>query len=103
MENKVMNIIIKVLVLLITGFVLFICGSDLIGFYSCPTDYPIGTEVVDKAGWSCLSNFTFIFFNSIMIILSVLLSFFAIKSKKTKLLLLILLLAVSQIGCLILL
>lgn len=100
---KTIIIIFKIVIIVVEVLLLIICSSLLINFLQYPENYFIGSEVVDKSGWSYRSNFTFIFFNTIMIILSILLSFFAFRSKKIKFLLLILLLVICQIGCFILL
>lgn len=93
----------KIVIIVVEVLLLVICSSDLINFLQHPENYPIGSEVVDKAGWAYSSNFTFIFFNSIMIVFSILLSFLALGSKKIKFLLLILLFVICQVGCSILL
>ena len=101
---KAISITIKILVVLWAILLSIICASDLINFLQYPESYFIGSEaMIGNGGWSYRTNFTFIFFNSIMIIFSILLSFFALKSRKIKVLLLILLLAICQTGCLIIL
>jgi hypothetical protein len=79
---KIISIAIKTLVIIVISVFLIVSISDLIVFLYNPENYPIGTEVVDKAGWWYRSNFTFILFHSISIPLLVLLLLLAFKSKK---------------------
>ena len=96
--------ILKTVIIVVDILLLLICASELYEFLKDSNSYHLGSEaMIENGGWSYSSNFTFIFFNSIMIILSILLSFLASRSKKIKFLLLILLLVICQIGCLILL
>ncbi|HPU46944.1 MAG TPA: hypothetical protein PLQ91_04920 [Bacteroidales bacterium] len=96
--------ILKTVIIVVDILLLLICASELYEFLKDSNSYHLGSEaMIENGGWSYSSNFTFIFFNSIMIILSILLSFLAFRSKKIKFLLLILLLVICQIGCLILL
>ena len=96
--------ILKTVIIVVDVLLLVICASELYEFLKDSNSYHLGSEaMIENGGWSYSSNFTFIFFNSIMIILSIILSFFAFRSKKIKFLLLILLLVICQIGWLILL
>lgn len=100
---KVIKMVVKILTLLIGGFIILICSSDLIHFYFNSEIYLIGSEVIDKVGLSYRSNLSFISFNSIMIAISIVLSFSAIKSKNIKTIIIILLIVLCQIACMILL
>ncbi|MDI3480334.1 MAG: hypothetical protein PWQ14_1480 [Rikenellaceae bacterium] len=101
---KIVIKILKTVIIVVDVLLLVICASELYEFLKDSNSYHLGSEaMIENGSWSYSSNFTFIFFNSIMIILSIILSFFAFRSKKIKFLLLILLLVICQIGCLILL
>ena len=96
--------ILKTVIIVVEVLLLVICASEIYEFSKDSNSYHLGSEaMVENGGWSYSSNFTFIFFNSIMIVFSILLSFLALRSKKIKFLLLILLFVICQIGCLILL
>jgi hypothetical protein len=96
--------ILKTVIIVVEVLLLVICASELYEFLKDSNSYHLGSEaMIENGGWSYSSNFTFIFFNSIMIVFSILLSFLALRSKKIKFLLLILLFVICQIGCLILL
>jgi hypothetical protein len=90
----------KIAIIVVEALLLVICASEIYEFSKDSNSYHLGSEaMVENGGWSYSSNFNFIFFNSIMVILSILLSFFAFRSKKIKFLLLILLLVICQIAC----
>lgn len=99
-----MKIIIKTLTMIVEVFLILICSFELCEFLNNPNEYHIGSEsMVENGGWAYSSNFTFIFFNSIMIAFSILLSILTLKSKKNNFLILILFMAICQLGFLILL
>lgn len=99
-----MKIIIKTLTMIVEVLLILICSSELYEFLYNPNEYHIGSEaMIENGGWAYRSNFTFIFFNSIMIAFSILLSILALKSKKINFQLLILFMAICQLGCWILL
>jgi hypothetical protein len=104
---KILKIILAIIIIIVESVVLFVSSSLLINFLKYPETYNnlyFGSEtMVGGGGWIYRSVVSYLFYNSIMIIISLLLSFFAIRIKKIKFLLLILLLAICQIGCLILL
>lgn len=96
--------ILKTVIIVVEVLLLVICVSELYEFLKYSNSYHLGSEaMIENGSWLYSNNFTFIFFNSIMIIISILLSFFAVKSKNINILLLIFLLVACQIGCLILL
>jgi hypothetical protein len=100
---KAVTIIIKILVPLLSILLLIICVSDLINFFQSPENYFIGSEVVDKSGWTYGNKFTFIMTNAIHIILSVIIIILILRAKNIKYILLLLLLFTCQILLLILL
>jgi hypothetical protein len=103
-KMKVIKTIIRILILLITILPVLVCASDLIDVYFLYKDYYIGSEsMIGVGGWKYRTNFNYVFSGLIVIIISLLLSFWAIRIKKIKFLLLILLLAICQILCMILL
>lgn len=100
---KTVIIILKIAIIAVEVLLLFICSSELYEFMKDSNVYHIGSEAMtENGGWSYSSNFAFIFFNSLMIVFSILLSFLAIRSKKIKFSLLIFFLAICQIWSLIL-
>ncbi len=101
---KIIMQISKVIIIFIEFLLLFVCASELYDFLKSSDTYHIGSEaMVENGGWQYRSVFSYIFFNSLMIILSILLSFLTLRSRKIKILLLILLFVIFQIGCFIML
>lgn len=94
--------ILKTIIIVVEVLLLAICASELYEFMKNSNSYHFGSEaMIENGGWSYSSSFAFIFFNSVMIVFSVLLSFFAIRSRNIKFLLLLLSLAICQIVYLI--
>lgn len=87
----------KAVIIFIRGVVL-VCNATQIlisilllkSFFLSPTIYPIGTETIDKAGWSNYSELTFIFYHSVIIFVSTIFCIVAIKSQSVRNLLLLL-------------
>jgi len=104
---KILMRILAIIIVFVEILVLVICFLLLMEFFRNPepfNDFYFGSEaMVENGGWQYRSVFSYIFFNSIMIIFSILFSFLALKSRKIKFILLLLLLVICQIGCLILL
>jgi cbb3-type cytochrome oxidase subunit 3 len=87
MRNSVK--IFYIIIILVELFFLVIFGEEFINFLINKEQYYVGSEaMIDKGGWHYKSSITFIFFNSIMIILlilSILVLFYAFRSKKKSL------------------
>jgi uncharacterized membrane protein len=101
--KKVLLIATKILVIALSSILLIVCASDLINYLKYPENYFIGSEVVDKSGWTYSSKLAFILSNSIHVALSVIISIMTLKTKKMKYLFLFLLFVICQIVLLILL
>jgi len=101
---KAISLAIKVLIVILANSLLVICVSELINFLQKTDNYFIGSEaMIEHGGWPYSSDFAYIFFNSFLIIMSILLSFLAVRSHNIKHLILLLLLVICQIGYLIIL
>jgi hypothetical protein len=100
---KALSIVIKALIITLAIMLLIVCASDLIDYLQHPVDYFLGSEVVDKSGWSYSSRFAFIFSNFIYVVLSILISIMTLKINNIKYLIFLLLFIIFQILCFILL
>lgn len=60
--------ILKTVIIVVDILLLLICASELYEFLKDSNSYHLGSEaMIENGGWSYSSNFTFIFFNSIII------------------------------------